>query len=216
MAAPSIPLSSALPRSSTHSPRLLERAAAALALVAVSPVLAGLMGTVRVLSRRAPLVAHRRVGQFGETLWVFKIRTMWSAHDPSGSGWVEYLSDPVVPDVKDGNDARVTSRMAAFCRRHSLDELPQLAHVVAGSMQWVGPRPMTQREIDEHYAGVREEVLSSAPGLTGLWQVMGRNRLTYPQRRRLDLFLMRRFGWRLCARILLRTVREVVHPRNAW
>ena len=89
-------------------------------------------------------------------------------------------------------------------------------HVVAGTMRWVGPRPMTRLEMDEHYAGAQQEVLSVPPGLTGLWQVMGRNRLTYAQRRRLDLFLVRHFSWRLCARVLLGTIREVLRPRYAW
>jgi lipopolysaccharide/colanic/teichoic acid biosynthesis glycosyltransferase len=75
---------------------------------------------------------------------------------------------------------------------------------------------MTRAELDEHYGSAQAEVLSARPGLTGLWQVTGRNRLTYAQRRRLDLFLVRRYSWHLCARILLRTVREVLRPRDAW
>jgi lipopolysaccharide/colanic/teichoic acid biosynthesis glycosyltransferase len=75
---------------------------------------------------------------------------------------------------------------------------------------------MTQSEVDEHYAGVQAELLSVPPGLTGLWQVLGRNRLTYAQRRRLDLFLVRHYSWKLCARVLLRTVKEVLRPRYAW
>jgi lipopolysaccharide/colanic/teichoic acid biosynthesis glycosyltransferase len=144
---------------------------------------------------------------------------MWGGGVPSHgrvAGWIEYLSDPPLPPEKAGVDPRVTSRFAAFCRRHSVDELPQLIHVAAGTMRWIGPRPMTQREVDEHYAGAQAEVLCMPPGLTGLWQVMGRNRLTYAQRRRLDLFLVRHFGWRLCARVLLGTIREILRPRYAW
>jgi lipopolysaccharide/colanic/teichoic acid biosynthesis glycosyltransferase len=202
----------------------MERIAAGIALTAVSPAMLALMGAVRAMSGRAPLVAHRRVGQYGDTLWVLKLRTMWEREkaprwkrgDKPRSGLVEYLPDPAVPFVKNGNDPRVTSRLAAFCRRHSIDELPQLLHVASGTMRWVGPRPMTRAELDEHYGHEQTEVLTALPGLTGLWQVTGRNRLTYAQRRKLDLFLVRRYSWGLCARILLRTVREVLRPRDAW
>jgi exopolysaccharide production protein ExoY len=163
-------------------------------------------------------VAHLRVGQAGSDLWVWKVRTMWGGPQSSGrvKGWIEYLEDPLVPAEKVGTDKRVTSRFAAFCRRHSVDELPQLLHVAAGTMRWIGPRPMTRVEVDEFYMGAQAEVLSVAPGLTGLWQVMGRNRLSYAQRRRLDLFLVRHFSWKLCARVLLGTIREVFRPRYAW
>jgi lipopolysaccharide/colanic/teichoic acid biosynthesis glycosyltransferase len=75
---------------------------------------------------------------------------------------------------------------------------------------------MTRLELDQYYGPAQAEVLTTLPGLTGLWQVSGRNRLTYAQRRRLDLFLVRHYSWRLCAQILLRTVREVLRPRDAW
>ncbi len=212
MAATSLSLGRAIP---VHSVSFVERAAAGVALAAAAPVLLGAMAAARVLSGNSPLVAHLRVGQFGRPLWVFKIRTMWTREESSraGRGWVEYLRDPAVPSAKAGVDPRVTSRFAGFCRRHSIDELPQLFHVAAGTMSWVGPRPLTRNELDEHYSGALAEVLAVPPGLTGLWQVLGRNRLTYAQRRRLDLFLVRRIGWRLRAHVLLRTVREVLLPR---
>lgn len=192
-----------------------ERVAAGVALAAAAPPLLLVLGAVRVLSGRAPLVAHKRVGLGGSELWVLKVRTMWTSRGRTG-GWIEYLQDPPLAPSKTGVDPRVTSRFAAFCRRHSVDELPQLFHVMAGTMRWIGPRPMTRSEVDEYYAGAQREVLSVQPGLTGLWQVMGRNKLTYAQRRRLDLFLVRRFGWRLCMRVALGTVREVLRPRYAW
>ncbi len=212
MAASSLSFTGTLPVTSTS---FVERATACLALVAVAPALVVVLGTVRALSGRAPLVAHARVGQFGQMLWVFKVRTMWS-EEPRVGGLIEYLQDTPVPAAKNGRDPRVTSPFAAFCRRHSIDELPQLANVVAGTMRWVGPRPMTKTELDQHYRGAQAELLSAPPGLAGLWQVMGRNRLTYAQRRRLDLLLVRRFGWKLCARVLLGTIKEVLLPRHAW
>jgi len=217
MAAPPLSLARTSALSASTTP-YGERTAAGLILIVTAPALALVLGTVRVLSGRAPLVAHLRVGQFGESLWVLKVRTMWGGVEQQGNveGWIEYLRDPAVPVAKADVDPRVTSRFAAFCRRHSIDELPQLFHVASGTMRWVGPRPMTRSELDQHYSGVQAELLSVPPGLTGLWQVMGRNRLTYAQRRRLDLFLVRRYGWKLAAGVLLRTVKEVLRPQYAW
>ena len=197
---------------------LAEKVTAGVVMALAAPGLVAVLGVVGGLSGRPPLVAHLRVGQFGRPLWVFKVRTMWDDRDSRcpRNAWVEYLRDPIVPQSKAAPDARVTSQFAAFCRRQSIDELPQLLHIAAGTMSWVGPRPMTQAELDEYYAEVQAEVLSVPPGLTGLWQVSGRNRLTYPQRRRLDRFLVRHLDWRLRASVLLRTVKEVVLPRYAW
>ncbi|MEO8099401.1 MAG: sugar transferase [Acidobacteriota bacterium] len=196
---------------------LTERVIAGVAVAAIAPAFACAMGAVRLFSGRAPLVAHCRVGQGGQLFWALKLRSMWNDEvTRGGSGWIEYLQDPAVPSMKSGPDARVTSRFAAFCRTHSIDELPQLLHVISGKMRLVGPRPMTQAELEEHYGLAQVEVLSVPPGLTGLWQVMGRNRLSYAQRKRLDLFFVRRRTWRLTARILLRTVSEVLAPRDAW
>lgn len=203
---------------------LLERAAAGIGLLVAAPVVLPIMAAVRAMSGRAPLVGHTRAGYRGEKIQVLKIRTMWerSPHSSGGEtprgatwagGWIEQLDQPPVPASKLAQDARVTSRFAAFLRRHSIDELPQLWHVVTGQMQLVGPRPITYGEVAEHYRSDATELLSVRPGLTGLWQVMGRDRLTYPQRRRLDLFWVRRGTRRLYLRILLRTVGEVFAPR---
>ncbi|MCU1339994.1 MAG: sugar transferase [Bryobacterales bacterium] len=160
------------------------------------------------------------MGLNGEPFWILKLRTMWNTSDdpgaPAPGGWIEYLQDTDVPVAKDAPDPRVTSRLAAFCRRYSVDELPQLLQVAAGRMRLVGPRPLTPRELDVYYGADCDEVLSVRPGITGLWQVMGRNRLTYAQRRRLDLFFVRKCGLGLYLRILLRTPLRVLSGRDAW
>jgi exopolysaccharide production protein ExoY len=197
------------PCARTTSPILIwtERCAVAAALAVLSLPLACVLITVRILSGRPPLVAHRRVGWNGRALWVLKIRTMWDLdrRTHSSRNWIEYLRNTEVPVVKRDPDPRVTSSFAAFCRRFSIDELPQLIHVVSGRMRLAGPRPLTRRELDVYYRDASAEMLSVLPGITGLWQVMGRNDLTYPQRRRLDLFFVRRQTLRLYWLVLLRT-----------
>jgi len=221
MAAPSV-LVTAPARESRRDnfPRALhwaERITAGVAFAAVAPALGATMAAVRLLSGRSPLIAHFRLGLNGEPLWILKLRTMW---DKPGSRtafeWIEYLEDTDVPVIKGAPDPRVTSRLAAFCRRYSVDELPQLLQVAAGKISLVGPRPLTPLELDAYYGVDGREVLSVRPGLTGLWQVSGRNRLTYAQRRRLDLFLVRKWSIGLYLRILLRTPRRVFSGRDAW
>ncbi len=194
----------------------IERVLAWAALVLMLPGLAVVALCVWILSGSAPLVAHRRVGRFGESFWMLKFRTMWARGDSAARGWIELLPEGLVPESKIGGDARVTSAFARFCRRHSIDELPQLWHVATGEMSLVGPRPVTAVEWRKHYGDRSREVLRLKPGLTGLWQTRGRNRLTYRQRRRLDLFLARHYCLLLYLRILAGTLPRVIAGRDAF
>jgi lipopolysaccharide/colanic/teichoic acid biosynthesis glycosyltransferase len=168
-----------------------------------------------LLARQSPLVRHRRAGWRGNKLDMLKFRTMWNRNPRWRAVFtVEEVSD-TIPLSKDEDDPRVTSRFAAWCRRYSLDELPQLYHIVRGEMSFVGPRPITVAEMREHYGSSAEEVLSLRPGLTGLWQSMGRNRLTYSTRRRLDVWFVRHVSPGLYLRVLTRTIPRVVRGDNA-
>jgi exopolysaccharide production protein ExoY len=188
------------------------------ALVSISPVLIVVGTTVVILSRRSPLLAHRRVGRFGRKFWLFKFRTMWDGtrNQDSPGRLIEFVRQDPVNSQKLAQDPRVTSRFAAFLRKHSIDELPQLLNVLIGEMSLVGPRPLTQGELTEHYGVDKVEVLSIKPGITGLWQTMGRSRLTYRQRLRLDLFLARKRSFGLYLRVLRRTIPRVLSGIDAW
>jgi lipopolysaccharide/colanic/teichoic acid biosynthesis glycosyltransferase len=202
--------------------RFTDRALGTVLLVLAMPLLALLTTVVWLASgRRSPLVAHRRVGLHGSTFWMLKFRTMWP---PSGKGgaagkrWIERVESPgEIPLVKPRKDPRVNNRFAAWCRIHSLDELPQLWHVATGAMSLVGPRPLTEWEVRTYYGEPRSaSLLSVRPGITGLWQVKGRNELTYAQRRRLDLLLVRKYGFALYVRILCWTLPRLLSGRGAW
>jgi exopolysaccharide production protein ExoY len=180
------------------------------------PALGAVALLVFVLSRQSPFIAHRRVGQNGVEFWMLKVRTMWDRTSPTPAGrWVEHLADTDVPALKSATDPRITSRFAVFCRRFSVDELPQLVHVVTGQMRLVGPRPITPAEWNTYYGDSAAPVLSVAPGITGLWQIKGRNRLTYAQRRRLDLFYAHHRSMLFDLAILIRTPARVLSGRDA-
>ncbi len=188
-------------------------------LALLGPLLAGSGAVVSLVSGRTPLIAHRRVGWRGETLWMLKLRTMWS--DPERgtrrrSRWIEHIEDEDGPERKQADDPRVSNRFARLCRRYSIDEIPQLWHVLCGEMALVGPRPMTAREIGRHYGEDADELLRVKPGMVGLWQISGRNLLTYAQRRRLDLEFVRSRSLGMYVRILARTVPEVLRGAGSW
>jgi exopolysaccharide production protein ExoY len=193
----------------------MERVASLLLLVLLSPLLLLVAGTVAVLSRRSPLVAHLRVGRFGEPLWTLKFRTMWPG-SASPAKFIERIVDESGMDYKASYDPRVNSRFARFLRQYSIDEIPQLVHVVRGSMALVGPRPLTQTELKKHYGADADTILTEKPGITGLWQVSGRSRLSYEQRRAMDLFLVGNRSFRLYLTILLRTAMVVVRGQDGW
>ena len=193
-----------------------ERLAAAMLVVALGPFLMAFGLVVFGLSRRPPLVLHRRVGRFGHPIWTWKFRTMWAKGGAWQFGWRERIVEHPGPAPKSLDDPRVTSGLARLARRYSIDELPQLINVLRGEMALIGPRPLTLEELRTHYGAAAPEVLAVRPGMTGLWQVMGRSRLSYPARRRLDLFLVRKRSLRLYLVILLRTLPEVVAGRNSW
>jgi exopolysaccharide production protein ExoY len=210
-------------RDAAASPRFsfgeaAERAAGLFLFALASPVIAASAAVVAALSGRSPFVAHLRVGKHGQPFWTLKLRTMWSESDPreSSAGWIEYVVSEPAEDQKDHSDPRISSRFAAFCRRHSIDELPQLWHVVRGDMAIVGPRPLTRSELDRHYGVRAAELLSAKPGITGLWQVYGRSAVRFPQRSAMDLEMVHSLNPRMYLKILARTLPAIITGEGAW
>jgi lipopolysaccharide/colanic/teichoic acid biosynthesis glycosyltransferase len=113
------------------------------------------------------------------------------------------------------NDPRVT-RVGKLLRRTSLDELPQFMNVLKGDMSLVGPRPPIPYEVDEYEIWHRRRVLEAKPGITGLWQVSGRSRVTFDDMVRLDLRYVRHWTLWLDVKILLRTPKAVVTGEGAY
>jgi lipopolysaccharide/colanic/teichoic acid biosynthesis glycosyltransferase len=148
---------------------------------------------------------------------MLKLRTMWDRHalSPRRGVWIERIISEPKQNGKDPADPRVTSRIAAFFRRHSIDELPQLWHVARGEMSLVGPRPLTRAEL-RHYGEHAVELLSVNPGLTGLWQVQGRSAVNFPERAAMDLELVRTLNRKTYCKMLLRTLPAIFRGNGAW
>jgi lipopolysaccharide/colanic/teichoic acid biosynthesis glycosyltransferase len=201
---------------------ICERLASAALLAALSPMIAASAAAVSLLSGQTPLIAHRRVGWRGATLWMLKLRTMWGASADASrrrTRWVEYIDDEAGPRRKHPEDPRVSNRFARFCRRHSIDELPQFWSVLRGDMSLVGPRPERPHFVEEFSKHIpqyldRHRVKS---GLTGWAQVCGfrGSDSTIEDRTEYDLFYVENWSLWFDLRILLRTVVEVFRGRGA-
>jgi exopolysaccharide production protein ExoY len=194
----------------------VEQLVALLLILLLSPVM--LVVTLLIWrSDGAPILfGHYRVGQHGRLFRCLKFRSMYRnseqmlrdllAKDPAARAEWER-------DHKLLNDPRITP-IGNFLRRTSLDELPQLFNVLRGEMSLVGPRPITVAELPR-YGQVRWHYLSVRPGMTGLWQVSGRNDVSYDERVELDRRYVESDSLRMRLTILWRTVHVVLYGSGA-
>jgi Undecaprenyl-phosphate galactose phosphotransferase WbaP len=158
-----------------------------------------------------------RIGQGGKPFKAWKFRTMVPNAARSLQDYLDKhpeLRDSWEKDRKLRRDPRVT-RIGSFLRRTSLDELPQLWNILRGEMSLVGPRPIVDEEI-ERYGDKFPLYTKVIPGLTGLWQVSGRNNITYQERVNLDAYYVRNWSVWLDIYILIRTLWVVVTGEGAY
>ena len=170
---------------------------------------------VKLSSRGSVFYCQRRIGRGYKGFGCLKFRTMRRDADRVLASMLD--ADPGLRaeferDHKLKRDPRITP-LGKFLRRSSLDELPQFINVLRGEMTVVGPRPIVWDEL-RRYGRTMDEVLSVRPGLTGLWQVSGRNNLTYRTRVRLDLTYVRNRSFWLDLGIVLRTIGVVLLPMD--
>jgi exopolysaccharide biosynthesis polyprenyl glycosylphosphotransferase len=193
--------------------RTFDIATSALAIVLLLPLWLLLALLIKLDSRGPIFYTQERVGMDGRLFLLYKFRTMIADADPELhreyqrafiAGRAEAnLGDAQKPTYKLFADPRIT-RVGKFLRRTSLDEVPQLINVVMGDMSIVGPRPPIPYEVEAYELWHRKR-LDMKPGLTGLWQVSGRNRLPFEEMVRLDLFYIENWSLLLDLKIILRT-----------
>lgn len=195
--------------------RIFDLLISLIAVIVLSPVLLVISVAIRMEDRGPILYRAQRVGRGGKPITVYKFRSMRMHADR--------LEDMLTPEelaeykknFKLEHDPRIT-KVGAFLRKTSLDELPQLFNILAGSLSLVGPRPVLQEET-ELYGDKRALLLSCKPGLTGLWQARGRSNVTYEDGRRQALelsYVSHRSLW-LDIKILFWTVGAVVRMDGA-
>lgn len=202
------------PGSSRHyarSKRTVDLVVCVLALPVVVPV--GLLCAlaIRLETPGAVMFTQMRTGQHGVRFPMFKFRTMVrNAEELKAS--LQHLNILPPPDFKIPNDPRIT-RVGAFLRKTSLDELPQVINVLRGDMSIVGPRPTSFAA--STYSLWHSERLEVVPGITGLWQLQGRGTMTFDERLRLDIEYIERRSIGLDLKLIVRTVFAVFRGSGA-
>ncbi|QCR42048.1 polyprenyl glycosylphosphotransferase [Microbacterium sp. SGAir0570] len=191
--------------------RMVDLSVSTVGVILISPLLALLAITVRLTSPGPVLFRQKRVGLRGREFTMLKFRSM------------VVNAEQILPDLKAEqrdagnevlfkmkNDPRVTA-VGRVMRKFSLDELPQLFNVIAGSMSLVGPRPPLPREVEQYADHVHRRFLAK-PGITGLWQVSGRSTLSWEESVRLDLSYVE--NWSLLGDlfIIMKTARAIIAP----
>jgi exopolysaccharide biosynthesis polyprenyl glycosylphosphotransferase len=201
-----------------RSSRLLKRSfdvvVSGVALLLISPVLAAIAVAVRLDSPGPAVYRQPRRGRMGCTFRIAKFRTMAIGAETQRSE-VLHMNEVDGPLFKiKGKDPRVT-RVGAFLRRTSLDELPQLWNVLKGEMSLVGPRPFVVYEADQ-ITGWASRRLDMTPGITGLWQVLGRNDLPFDEMTKLDYLYVTNWSLWWDLKILCQTIPVVLGKRGAY
>ena len=177
---------------SSRRKRVLDVLVGGCGLVLAAPVLAVCVVAIRLETHGHPVYRQRRVGRDGRPFQLYKLRTMVSGAETMGKGLA----------VDEGDD-RIT-RLGAWLRRTSFDEVPNLVNVLRGEMSLVGPRPTVQVQVDRYDERQRHR-LDALPGITGWAQVNGRASLPWHERIELDLWYIEHASLRLDLRILART-----------
>lgn len=191
-----------------------KRAADIAITLLLAPIFLAAIGIVAVfaLRDRGPLFfSHARIGRDGRTIRVCKIRTM--VPDAEARLQAHLAADPEAAREwedfrKLRDDPRIT-KIGKFLRASSLDELPQIWNVAKGEMSWVGPRPVVRDEL-EKYGAASGAYLALKPGITGIWQVSGRNEESYEDRVAMDVDYAARMSLGLDLSIILQTVLVVL------
>lgn len=185
--------------------------------VAISPILIFIAIWIYIDSPGPVIFKHTRIGKNGKKFFCYKFRSMCIDAKEKLAELLE--NDPVAKaewkrDFKLKNDPRIT-KSGAFLRRTSLDELPQIFNVLKGEMSLVGPRPVIEEEL-ERYGEYVNDYLMVKPGITGMWQINGRNDTSYAERVCMDSWYVRNWSIWIDNLILWRTLKSVIRCKGAY
>ncbi len=213
-------------RKASHvTKRMMDILGSALALIVFSPVFLAIACAIRATSKGPVFFRQRRIGQHGNPFVFLKFRSMYVNNDAAvHKEYVQSLiAGKAAKQPSNGNghgvykltkDSRITG-VGSFLRKTSLDELPQFLNVLKGEMSLVGPRPPVPYEVEAYDIWHRRRLLEAKPGITGLWQVSGRSRVTFDDMVRLDLHYARTWSPWMDIKILWRTPGAVVLGEGA-
>lgn len=193
--------------------RCLDVFGATCGLIVLSPLLLGTIALIKLTSRGPVLFKQQREGLAGKLFTIYKFRTMYLDADKRKDA-LRSDSEQDGPCFKMEHDPRITP-LGRFLRKSCIDELPQLWNVLIGDMTLVGPRPLDYRESHKiHQWGRRR--LEMTPGLTCIWQVHGKSRVSFNEWMRMDIRYMRRRGFLLDLKLIRQTIQQVLLHRASY
>jgi lipopolysaccharide/colanic/teichoic acid biosynthesis glycosyltransferase len=193
--------------------RIIDVAASCLGLLATSPLFLVLPIIIKIESKGPVFHKRKVVGKNGVSFFALKFRTMVKDADTILQNDPD-LNKRFLESFKLKRDPRIT-KVGYILRKFSLDEIPQLINIIKGQMSLVGPRMMTDVEL-EHYGRHRDFVLSVKPGLTGLWQVSGRQDVSFNRRVELDIAYLKNSSLWKDFVIICKTFRVVFNGEGAY
>ncbi|MGN0351050.1 MAG: sugar transferase [Roseburia sp.] len=196
--------------------RLLDIMVSLFALIVFSPVILAVAIAIKLQDGGPVIYKSKRVGKGGNEFFIYKFRSMKLNADK--------LEDMLTPEelaryykeFKLENDPRVT-KVGAFIRKYSIDEVPQFFNILKGDMALIGPRPLVKKEVEINYPDDQDLLLSVKPGLTGYWQAYARNNVGYEngERQRMELYYIEHSCWKMDIRIIFRTAKMVLSGDGA-
>ena len=197
--------------------RIFDMVCTILGGILISPILLAIIIRVAIDNRGHIIFTHWRVGRNGKKFPCYKFQTMITMSEEK---FIKYLDDN--PEAKEEwektfkltKDPRVT-KLGAWLRKTSLDELPQLWNVIRGDMSLVGPRPIIEEEVIYYGENIREYYMV-LPGITGMWQVSGRSDTTYEERVAMDTWYVRNWSVWIDIMYLFKTVKAVITAKGAY
>jgi len=193
--------------------RIFDVVSSTLLLIILSPLFLILIVLVKLDSKGPVFFGHKRIGYKGETISVYKFRSMVENAEEVLRNFTPAQKEEFEKNFKLDDDPRVT-KIGAFLRKTSLDELPQLINIIKGDMSVVGPRPIVQKEVVK-YGKYADKLFSVKPGLTGFWQANGRSDTTYDERVQMDMYYIDNRSTLLDIKILFKTVIAVIRKEGA-
>lgn len=200
-----------------HMARILDVSIIMLAAPYIILVLVIIAISTKMDSRGPVFYRHERIGRYGRKFYVYKFRTMVQNADQILKDYLDSSPESKaqwLETQKLKQDPRIT-RLGNMLRKSSLDELPQLWNILLGDMSLVGPRPIVDSEV-EKYGQCFDLYIKVRPGLTGLWQVSGRNNTTYEHRVELDEYYVHNRSVKLYFKILWKTIFVVLKKEGAY
>lgn len=193
--------------------RLFDFISALIGIIILSPIFIILIILIKVDSKGPAMFGHKRIGENGKIMKVYKFRSMVQNADEVFRNFTEEQKREFEINFKLENDPRIT-KVGDFLRKTSLDELPQLFNILIGNMSVVGPRPIVEKEV-EKYGEFAEKLFSVKPGLTGYWQANGRSDTTYEERIGMDMYYIDNRSILLDIKIILKTFTSVIKGEGA-